>query len=193
MQERGANRNPARVHVEKEAVDAPIGAYSHVENEQAEDPGAWVGRLVQQLSGVWGYAIIGSASNLSLVAAMSSMQWTDWEGSTEASTSTSSSASPMQLQHGMPKHNRLTMAIVTSVLFPIATSIRTTFTVASNDPLPFAADQWQGWKYAPHCLIVMLSSTLIMTGLSYTLPESLGAHVHFYFADTVSIVLCKSG
>ena len=194
MQELGANPNPAKVHVEGAVVsrqDEREKAQGHVENEHPEDPGAWTGRLVQQLSAVWGYAMIGSAANMSLVASLSSLQWTDWggEGADAAAASPPSSSTSQGQAQGVPEYNMWALGILLSVVFPTFVSLRTTFAVAQSSPRPFPAERWMGWKYAPHCLISMLGSTLIATGLTYVLPVSLGARVHYYFGEAISFLL----
>ena len=194
MQQLGINPNPARVHVEGGATDANNdereAAQEILQDEEPKDPGAWTGRIVQQLSGVWGYAVIGSAFNLALATGLSSLEWTNWRGDgTEASNVvTSSSASQLESQ-SVPKYNKWTMGFFVSILWPVAISLRTTFAVATSDPEPLPDIRWQGWRYAPHCLISMLISTLVAAGFLYLLPISMGAQMHYYFADAVSIIL----
>ena len=63
------------------------------------------------------------------------------------------------------------------------------FAVATAGPQPMPGLEWQGWRYAPHCCIFMLISGLFVSGFLYILPISLGAQMHYYFADAVSILL----
>ncbi len=197
MQEHlGVNRNLARVHVEGGATDASGGereaAQNFVEDEepQQQDPGAWTGRIVQQLSGVWGYAVIGSAFNLALVAGLSSLEWTNWGGDGVEATNGAASSTASEVEpQGVPKYNKWTMGVYISVTSSVLASLRTTFAVAADDPKPLPGDEWCGWKYAPHCFISMLISTLFVAAFFYTLPVSLGAQVHYYFADAVPFLL----
>ena len=201
MPQHGANRNLARVHVEGGATDANDGEreaaaenFPQDEEPHQQDPGAWTGRLVQQLSGVWGYAVIGSAFNLSLVAGLSSLEWTNWggDGAEATNVATSSSASEGGAQ-SVPKYNKWTMGVFISVLWPLALSLRTTFAVTTNDPHSLPDLEWRGFRYTPHCFISMLISTLVTAGILYILPISLGAQVHYYFADVVSLLLEFTG
>ena len=178
--------NLARVHVEvPPAVDA-----SDDEHQEPEDPGAWTGRLVQQLSGIWGYAFIGSAANLSFVTALSSLQWTDWgEGGVDRVDAASSAAASQLELKDMPKHNKVMMGILFSVLIPVCISARTAFAIAQGDPHPLPLRGWFSWKYAPYCFISMVSSTLIVAGLTYALPVSMGGRIEYYFGESLSMLL----
>ena len=194
QQQLGVNPNPARVHVEGGATDANNdereAAQEILHDEDPQDPGAWTGRIVQQLSGVWGYAVIGSAFNLALATGLSSLEWTNWGGDGEKASNvvTSSSASQVESQ-SVPKYNKWTMGFFMSVICPVAISLRTTFAVTVHDPQLLPTVRWQGWRYAPHCLISMLISTLVAAGFLYLLPISLGAQMHYYFTDAVPIIL----
>ena len=197
QQQLGVRPNLARVHVEEGATDANDGgreaAQNFVQDEephQQDDPGAWTGRLVQQLSGVWGYAVIGSAFNLSLVAGLSSLEWTNWggDGAEATNVATSSSASEVEPQ-SLPTYNKWAMGFFVSIICPVVISLRTTFAVATNDPHSLPDLEWRGFRYTPHCFISMLISTLFVAGFLYILPISLGAQMHYYFGDTVSFLL----
>tara|TARA_A100001015_G_scaffold243488_1_gene278479 strand:+ start:1209 stop:2015 length:807 start_codon:yes stop_codon:yes gene_type:complete len=197
QQQLGVNPNPARVHVEGGATnsnnDEREAAQEILHDEEPQDPGAWTGRIVQQLSGVWGYAVIGSAFNLALVTGLSSLEWTNWggDGAEASNVVTSSSASQVESQ-SVPKYNKWTMGVFVSLVWPVVFSLRMTFAVAATDPEPLPDIRWQGWRYDPHCFIFMLISTLVVAGFLYILPISLGAQMHYYFADAVSIILQMS-
>ena len=178
----------ARVHVEGGANDGEReAAQDFLQDEEShQDPGAGTGRLVQQLSGVWGYAVIGSAFNLSLVAAISSLEWTNWGGDGAEASSDISSSAPST---SMPKYNKWTLGVFISVICPVFLSLRTTFAVATLGPHPLPGDGWVGWGYASYCFISMLISTLCVAGFIYVLPISLGGQLHYYFGDVVPMLL----
>ena len=134
--------------------------------------------------------MIGSAVNLAFVAALSALELTDWgEGEAEAADAPTSTSAPESLHQGIPKHNKFSVAMLYAVFFPIFISLRTTFAIAQNDPQPLPGWGSYSWKYAPICLISMLSSTLVVGGLAYALPISLGVQLEFYFGETVSFIL----
>ena len=134
--------------------------------------------------------MIGSAANLAFVAALSALELTDWgEGEAEAADAPTSTSAPESLHQGMPKHNKFWITMIYAVFFPICVSLKTTFAIAQNDPQPFPGQGFLSWKYAPICLISMLSSTLVVGGLAYALPTSLGVQLEFYFGETVSFIL----
>ena len=193
QQHLGVRPNLARVHVEEGATDANNDqrepSQEILQDEEPRDPGMWTGRIVQQLSGVWGYAVIGSAFNLALVAGLSSLEWTNWGG--DGMEQTSSSTSEVEPQ-GVPKYNKWTMGVFMSIFGPVVISLRTTFAVATTDPQPLPGIEWKSWRYAPHCFIFMLISSLVVAGIFYILPISLGAQVHYYFADAVSFLLTST-
>ena len=81
------------------------------------------------------------------------------------------------------------MPICFGLLYNVFVSLRTFFAVAQADPNPLPGEEWCGWRYAPHCLIAMLSSTLFTGGLFYILPVSLGVPLEYYFGDAVSFLL----
>ena len=198
MQQLGANSNLARVHVEggdadADANDGKRGETPERPQDEPEDPGAWTGRIVQQLSGVWGYAVIGSAFNLSLVAGLSSLEWTNWGGDgTKATNEASSSSASEGETQSMPMYNKWTMGVFMSLICSVVLSLRTTFAVAANDPYLLPSIVYKCRRYARHCFIFMLVSSLCVAGLLYILPISLGAQMHYYFADVVPILLSMS-
>ena len=134
--------------------------------------------------------MIGSAANLAFAAALSALELTDWgEDGAEAADAPTSSSTAESLHQGMPKHNKFWITMIYAVVFPICVSLKTTFTIAQHDPHTLAGQGFKSWKYAPICLISMLSSTLVVGGLAYALPASLGVQMEFYFGDAISYLL----
>lgn len=170
--------------------------------EEADVIGKWaVGRIMRQLSSIYGYAMIGAGISALFVMAVSSMEFTIWAvdgktGSTIGLTANGSlsniSFSPGKVAVERPEPNmwlwRLGYVCYGVWLFTLAA--RVTFAVASKGPEPLGGAKWKGWKHAPVCFYSMLLCSAVSITFVYALPTAFGANLEYYYLDNVGSIFC---
>ena len=154
----------------QEEAEAQAQAGRATEDEHSSRPWPWVAMLGEQLSSMYGYAAMGSAFNVLFAVGISALHWTEWKTA-------------------VPTLGSLAGSLMTSLIIPLSVALRTTLSIAAEDPYPNT--RHFSWRYAPHCFISMLCSGCLSTALIYLLPKVLGAtpSPEFYFTDIVAMVL----
>ena len=125
--------------------------------------------------------MIGSGANVGFVLAVAALPLTRWGDAGD--TSTSSSSTPAAGHSGVPQIEAWAWCVFFAVLSPFVLSMRTSVAISQYDPYVRVGKEYLSMKYAPHCFIGMLSSGLVVCGLSYAIPVALQARPDFFFLE----------